>query len=41
MSVDWPWKPDDGWWIRMREFGVAVAMAGIGVGACWLPAQTS
>ena len=21
MSVDWPSKPADGWWMRMREFG--------------------
>jgi hypothetical protein len=21
MSLDWPWKPDVGWWIRMRAFG--------------------
>ena len=21
MSVDWPSKPADGWWIRIREFG--------------------
>ena len=21
MSVDWPSKPADGWWMRMRELG--------------------
>ena len=21
MSVDWPSKPADGWWIRIRELG--------------------
>ena len=21
MSDDWPWKPDEGWWMRMRAFG--------------------
>ena len=21
MSVDWPSKPAEGWWIRMRELG--------------------
>ena len=23
MSVDWPWKPPLGWWMRIREFGSA------------------
>ena len=23
MSLDWPWKPEVGWWIRRREFGSA------------------
>ena len=21
MSVDWPWKPDEGWWMSTRAFG--------------------
>ena len=27
MSVAWPWKPPEGWWIMIREFGSAVALA--------------
>ena len=27
MSVDWPWKPPLGWWMRMRALGSA-ALAG-------------
>ena len=23
MSVAWPWKPPDTWWMRILEFGVA------------------
>ena len=23
MSVDWPWAPPWGWWMRMRAFGRA------------------
>jgi hypothetical protein len=26
MSVDCPWKPADGWWIRIREFGSAARL---------------
>jgi hypothetical protein len=26
MSVDWPSKPGDGWWMRMREFGSAIRL---------------
>src|SRR5215211_7819463 len=29
MSVDWPSKPDDGWWISWREFGSAIREPGI------------
>ena len=28
MSVAWPWKPPDGWWIRIREFGSAERLPG-------------
>jgi hypothetical protein len=21
MSVDWPWNPDEGWWIKIRALG--------------------
>jgi hypothetical protein len=23
MSLDWPWKPELGWWMRIRAFGRA------------------
>ena len=26
MSVDWPSKPADGWWIRIRELGSAIRL---------------
>ena len=35
MSVDWPSKPADGWWIRMREFGSAMRLP------CAPPASSS
>jgi hypothetical protein len=28
MSVDWPSKPDDGWWIRIRELGSDIRLPG-------------
>jgi hypothetical protein len=28
MSVDWPWKPPDGWWMRIRELGSASRLPG-------------
>ena len=28
MSVDWPSKPDEGWWISWREFGSAIRLPG-------------
>ena len=28
MSVAWPWKPPDGWWIRIRLFGSAERLPG-------------
>ena len=29
MSVDWPWKPPEGWWLRIREFGSAIRLPGV------------
>ena len=26
MSVDWPSKPAEGWWMRIREFGSAMRL---------------
>ena len=26
MSVDWPSKPPEGWWMRMRLFGSAIRL---------------
>jgi hypothetical protein len=28
MSVDWPSKPPDGWWMRIFEFGSASRFSG-------------
>ena len=29
MSVDWPWNPELGWWIRIREFGSAIRLPAV------------
>ena len=26
MSVDWPWKPPVGWWMRILELGSAIRL---------------
>ena len=28
MSLDWPSKPPEGWWIRIRLFGSAIRLPG-------------
>ena len=28
MSVDWPWNPADGWWMRIRLLGSATRLPG-------------